>query len=161
MTSTAEENALLIAKFYAAFQNKDYKAMQDVYHGQATFRDPVFKTLNSPEVRAMWQMLSLSGSDLRILCDHVEASEQAGSCVWEAWYTFSRTGKKVHNVIKANFQFRDGLIVKHEDSFDFWRWSRQAFGVTGLLIGWTPVFQEKVSSMALAGLKKFMNRQMT
>ena len=160
MTSTAEENALLIAKFYAAFQNKDFKAMQAAYHGQATFRDPVFKTLDSKEVRAMWQMLTLTATDLKVLCDHVQASEEAGSCVWEAWYTFSRTGRKVHNVVKARFQFRDGLIVEHEDNFDFWRWARQAFGLTGLLIGWTSVFREKVSSMALAGLKKFMNKPM-
>jgi ketosteroid isomerase-like protein len=157
-TKTSEENALLIAQFYAAFQSKDYKAMQAAYHPQATFKDPVFGPLQCNEVRAMWQMLTMASADLRISVEPIDASEHQGSCVWEARYTFSRTGKPVHNIVKTTFQFREGLIIAHEDNFDFWRWARQAFGVTGLLIGWTSVFHDKISSMALAGLKKFMNK---
>jgi len=132
--------------------------MQGSYHGLATFIDPVFGTLNASEVGAMWQMLTSGSPDLRIVYDHITADEQHGECVWEAWYTFSRTGKKVHNVIYAKFQFRDGLIVSHQDTFNFWRWARQAFGLTGLLIGWTTVFKAKISSLATARLKKFMNK---
>ena len=42
-----------------------------------------------------------------------------GSAHWEADYTFSATKRKVHNVVDARFELRDGLIVKHTDVFDF------------------------------------------
>ena len=122
------ENEKLIEKFYSAFQNKDYVTMQGLYHPQARFSDPVFTSLNSAEVKAMWQMLISRSNDLRIEFRSIKADGERGTCHWEAWYTFSRTGKKVHNVIDASFEFRDGLILAHRDVFDFWKWSRQALG---------------------------------
>lgn len=132
--------------------------MQRLYHSQAYFSDPVFTSLNSTEVKAMWQMLISAGKDLRIEFHNIKADEKRGSCHWEAWYTFSRTGRKVHNVIEASFEFRDGLILSHKDKFDFWRWSRQALGVAGVLLGWTPFLRNKIQATAASGLQKFMRR---
>ena len=132
--------------------------MQGLYHPDAHFSDPVFTSLNSKEVKAMWQMLISAGKDLRIDFNNIKADDRKGSCHWEAWYTFSRTGKKVHNVIDASFEFRDGLIHKHNDVFDFWKWSRQALGLAGLLLGWSQILKAKIQATAAAGLQKFMQR---
>ena len=132
--------------------------MQELYHPKATFSDPVFHNLKSPEVKAMWEMLITSGKDLSVTFGQVTTNEATGTCRWEAWYTFSRTGRKVHNIICASFEFQDGKIVRHEDTFDFWRWSRQALGIRGLLLGWTSVMRSKVSEMAHKSLRKFMNK---
>ncbi len=150
-------NGIVIKQFYTAFQQKDYKTMQRLYEAQATFSDPVFQNLNAEEVRAMWQMLVTAAKDLRIDFNDISADDDKGSCQWEAWYTFSRTGKKVHNIIQASFEFRNGLILHHTDSFDFWRWSHQALGLTGSLLGWSAFLKNKVSSTAMSGLKKFMS----
>jgi hypothetical protein len=80
-------------------------------------------------------------------------------CRWEAWYTFSRTGRKVHNIIDASFEFKDGKILVHQDTFDFWRWTRQALGMPGILLGWTPFMRNKVRVTARNGLKKFMGEE--
>jgi len=152
------ENEKLIQQFYTAFQHKDYVTMQELYHPKASFSDPVFHNLKSQEVKAMWEMLVTAGKDLRISFSDVKANDSSGSCHWEAWYTFSRTGRKVHNVINASFEFQDGKILKHQDVFDFWRWSRQALGITGLFLGWTSAIQEKISETARKGLAKFMKR---
>ena len=130
--------------------------MQSLYHPQAHFSDPVFTSLDSPGVKAMWQMLLTAGKDLRITFQDVKAEGRHGSCHWEAWYTFSRTGKRVHNIIEASFEFKDGLILKHQDRFDFWRWSRQALGLPGWLLGWSPLVKNKVRNTASSGLRKFM-----
>ncbi|KGS11492.1 ketosteroid isomerase, partial [Pseudomonas coronafaciens] len=53
------------------------------------------------------------------------------------------------------FVFRDGKICEHRDHFDMWRWSRQALGVKGLLLGWTPLVRNAVRAQALKGLKAF------
>ena len=105
------------------------------YAPTVTFSDPVFPDLVGDQARGMWRMLCARGKDLRIEFRDVRAGDHTGSAHWEAWYTFSSTSKPVHNVIDATFTFSDGLIVTHVDRFDLYRWSRQALGVTGVLLG--------------------------
>ena len=35
-----------------------------------------------------------------------------------------------------------GKIVRQEDKFSLWRWSSQALGTKGSLLGWTPRSQQ-------------------
>jgi ketosteroid isomerase-like protein len=149
-------NETLVRKFYTAFQQKDFLTMQSCYHPQATFSDPVFPNLSSTEVKAMWQMLLSASKDLRVTFDNIVVKDNSATCHWEAWYTFSRTGRPVHNVIDAQMEFRDGLIFRHKDYFNFYRWSKQALGISGLLLGWTPIVSNKVRDTARRGLDKFM-----
>jgi len=116
--------------------------MQNAYHPEARFSDPVFPGLSAKEVRAMWQMLVSSASDLKVSFKNVSANDQRGECQWEAWYTFTTTGRKVHNVIRATFEFKEGKIFRHRDDFDFWRWSRMALGTPGLLLGYRNLCQK-------------------
>ena len=60
------------------------------------------------------------------------------------------------NDVHASFRFRDGLIAEHTDRFDFHRWSRQALGTSGLLLGWTPLLRSAVRRRARAGLDEFL-----
>ena len=151
-------NAQLINDFYTAFKNSDFATMQSKYHPEAEFSDPVFPHLNAKEVKAMWQMLLTSARDLNVEFAAVIADEKTGSCAWDARYTFSRTGRHVHNRILANFEFKDGLIYRHKDFFDFWTWSRQALGMPGIILGWTPIIKNKVQKMADRNLRAFLSR---
>ena len=82
------------------------------------------------------------------------------SAHWEPTYVFSATGRVVHNIIDAEFEFDDaGLITRHTDRFDFWRWARQALGAPGLLLGWTPLLRARVRTQAAANLKRFMAKR--
>ncbi len=145
-----------ITRFYTAFAQRDWSTMGACYADDARFSDPVFPDLDATEVRAMWKMLLTSGTDLRVTFKMLEETAERGVCEWEAFYTFSRTGRKVHNVIRSELQLRDGLIVAQRDHFDFWRWSRQALGVSGLLLGWSPLVKNKVRGTAKAALIKAM-----
>lgn len=148
-------NEATIKRFYEAFQRRDAKAMAACYAKGATFSDPVFQNLRGPEVTKMWAMLAGGAKDLAITFNAVVADGDAGSAHWEATYTFSKTGRKVHNKIDANFEFKDGKILHHVDSFSFWRWSRQALGPAGWLLGWTPMVKNKVRKDAAARLAAF------
>ena len=64
----------------------------------------------------------------------------------------------MHNIIEAQFTFQDGLIHTHRDTFDFWRWSRQALGPAGVLLGWTPMLHNKVRREARRGLDAYLKR---
>jgi len=148
-------NAELLTRFYRAFAAKDGAAMAGAYHPDAQFSDPVFTDLHGKEVGAMWQMLCARATDLRVEASGISADDRNGRAHWEAWYTFARTGRKVHNVIEATFEFRDGRIVTHRDVFDLWRWAGMALGPSGKLLGWTPFLQNAVRKEARAGLSKF------
>lgn len=147
----------LIEDFYRAFQVRDYEGMCACYHPEIHFRDPVFMDLHGGEARAMWHMLCERGKDLVIEFGKVQAGEKGGSAHWEARYTFS-TGRKVHNVIDATFEFREGKIVRHEDVFDLWRWSRQALGPMGMVLGWSPMVKNRVRQTARRGLDAFIEK---
>jgi hypothetical protein len=151
-------NEQLIHQFYTAFQNKDFRTMQNAYHPKGKFSDPVFQNLSSEEVQAMWQMLITSGSDLKLIFNKVQANDSKGSAHWEAWYTFSGTGRKVHNIIDANFEFKDGKFYWHRDHFNFWRWSKMALGTSGLLLGWSSFLKNKVRGTARKRLEGFMKK---
>ncbi len=150
-------NQQLITTFYQSFQNKDYRSMQNCYADAAVFNDEVFVNLNADEVKAMWEMFCIKGKDLQIDFSNIEAGVKKGSAEWIATYTFSTTGRKVVNRIKANFNFANGKIVRHTDYFNFYRWSSQALGIKGVLLGWTPLLKNKVRKGAMKNLNDFMN----
>lgn len=152
--SNAEKNKILIEKFYTAFQNRDGETMASCYLPQARFEDAVFK-LEGAHIGNMWKMLCQSGKDLKITFSNIETNESSGSAKWVATYTFSATGRKVTNRISASFQFENGLIKSHQDLFSFWRWSSQALGIMGMLLGWTKAVKGRVQSIAYKNLKAF------
>lgn len=146
----------LLDTFYQAFAARDAATMIALYHPEAHFHDPVFRALNATEVRAMWTMLLAQGRDLRVVHNVLNEDAKGGAVLWEARYTFSATGRPVHNRISAAFAFRDGLIHTHRDTFSLWRWSRQALGTPGLLLGWSPLIANAVHRKA----RKALDRQL-
>ena len=63
------------------------------------------------------------------------------------------------NQIKAAFLIENGKIVKHVDTFSFYKWSKQALGTGGLLLGWTRLLKNKVRQGAMKSLTDFMNKK--
>jgi ketosteroid isomerase-like protein len=144
----------IITSLYTAFAARDHAAMARCYTPDAHFSDPVFPELHGPAVAAMWRMLCRRATDLRIAFRDVAASGERGSAHWEAWYTYSATGRPVHNVIEATFTLRDGLIARHIDRFDLYAWARQALGVRGVLLGWSPLVQAAIRRGAAQALAR-------
>lgn len=147
----------LITQFYEAFAELDAEKMVDCYHQDIVFEDPAFGRLQGQRAMNMWRMLcqSQQGKDFKVTYNDVGARDNIGVASWEAHYTFSKTGRKVHNKIKATFEFEDGKIIKHTDEFDLHRWARQALGIQGLLIGWTGFFRKKLQAQTNRLLDKF------
>ena len=147
-------HAQLITRFYAAFAQRDWAAMADCYHPDIHFTDEVFD-LHREQAGLMWKMLCLRGSGLKLDYGSIAADDARGQAHWEARYVFSATGRPVHNIIDAEFEFRDGLIARHRDRFDFWAWSRQALGASGWLLGWSGLLRRKVQAEAARNLAAF------
>ena len=151
------DNKALIQKFYTAFQNMDAATMTACYHDDVEFSDPAFGALQGARAKAMWKMLCGRSKDLKVEFSEVEADENSGKAHWEAWYTFSQTGNKVHNIIDAKFEFKDGKIIKHTDVFNLRRWAGQAMGFKGKVLGGTGFFKKKLHQQTNKLLDKFMN----
>ena len=134
----------LIETFYIAFQKKDAETMISCYHDNISFQDPAFGELNGEDAKAMWRMLCQNATDLRIEFSDISASLKKGSAHWEAWYSFSKTGRKIHNIIDANFEFKDSKIIQHTDTFNLHKWASQAMGWKGKLLGGTTFFKNKM-----------------
>jgi len=150
------QNHEVITRFYRAFQQRDWKSMQACYHPDANFSDPVFPVLNDQEVKAMWHMLCENAQNFSLQFSEVATNQNQGTCRWDARYTFSRSGRHVHNIIQAHFDFKDGLIIRHTDRFNFWRWSSMSLGFTGILLGWSPFLKRKIQTTARKSLMNFI-----
>ncbi|MCA1633050.1 MAG: nuclear transport factor 2 family protein [Acidobacteria bacterium] len=150
-------NEELIEIFYTSFQKLDAEAMARCCHPDIRFSDPVFPVLSGSEVVEMWKMLCSQAKNFELTFAGVQANERTGKALWEARYDFSATGRRVHNKIEAEFEFQDGKIIKHTDTFDFWKWSSMALGPVGVLLGWTRLLRRKVQKQASERLASFMN----
>jgi ketosteroid isomerase-like protein len=149
-------NEQVIQRFYSAFQKRDAAGMVACYAPAVRFSDPVFTDLQGARAGAMWTMLCERGKDLRIEFRDVRADDRNGSAHWDAWYTFTGTGRAVHNSIDASFEFENGRIVQHVDRFDLHRWAGQALGLPGQLLGWTPMLQNRIRAMGAQNLDRYL-----
>ncbi|MCA0153234.1 nuclear transport factor 2 family protein [Winogradskyella vincentii] len=151
----------ILEDFYTAFNNLDANTMTSLYHDDIVFEDPAFGILKGEKAKALWQMLceSQKGKDFKVVHSNIDSENDIGSAHWEAFYTFSKTGRKVHNKIDANFEFKDGLIVKHTDVFNLYKWARQAMGFKGLLLGGFSFFKSKLNQQTNRLLEKYMNEK--
>jgi ketosteroid isomerase-like protein len=149
-------NAELIRDFYTCFANRDARGMAACYHPSVKFSDEVFTDLEGGQVTGMWAMLCARGKDLKIEFRDIKADDSKGSAHWEAWYTFSPTGRRVHNAVDARFEFRGGKIFRHHDTFDFQVWAAQALGPKGRLLGWSGFLKKRVRAQAAESLAAYM-----
>jgi hypothetical protein len=155
-------NTQTITRFYTAFAALDADTMAACYAEDASFDDPAFSLNGQREVAGMWHMLcgatkAHNRVDWKLEFSDVQANDISGHAHWEAHYRFSASNRLVHNIIEANFTFTpDGLFASHNDRFDFWRWSRQALGFGGFVLGWAPYFRTLVRRQTRAALNNYL-----
>lgn len=147
----------ILEQFYTAFQNGDARGMAECYHEDIQFEDPGFGQLNGKEASKMWEMLlKRSKGNLKIDFKVEEVNDTQGKAYWEARYPYGKSQRPVHNKIHANFEFKDGKIIKHTDEFDLWKWSSQALGLPGQVLGWSSFFRNSLNKKTKQLLKAYM-----
>lgn len=155
-------NQATLENFYAAFARLDADTMAACYAPDARFDDEAFSLRGQEEIGGMWRMLcdatKAKGAEVwKLRASGIEADAAHGKAHWEADYRFSATDRMVHNVIDGEFDFNaQGQITRHLDRFDFWKWSRQALGAPGWLLGWSPYLRAKVRTRAAGNLQKYL-----
>lgn len=153
-------NTELIENFYIAFSEGNSQGMVECYHDNIIFQDPVFGTLKGERAKDMWRMLlSQKKAETTITFDHVNATDNAGKANWVAMYLYGPKKRKVVNKVQANFKFQDGKIIEHIDTFDLWKWTKQAMGPIGYLMGWTSIIRNKILKTTNKNLDKFIAKK--
>lgn len=150
----------LLIKFYSSFDNLDYIGMNSCYHPEAQFSDPAFGTLQCDDIKYMWQMLCSSQvkENFKVNYSNIECKTNSGVADWQAIYVFSKTSNRVHNSIHSKFIFKDGLIFRQTDDFNLYNWARQALGLKGLILGWTPFFRRQLQQRTSSMLSRYRSK---
>jgi hypothetical protein len=108
----------------------------------------------------MWEMLiKRSNGNLKVSYTIYDVAVNFAVVHWTATYPFPRTGRTVTNHIVANIVLKNHKIIKHTDYFNLWKWSRQALGWKGFLLGWTPFFKNKLQQQTQTLLKDYIKNQ--
>lgn len=155
-----QTNAEIITRFYSAFQQLDHQAMNSCYSDDIVFSDPAFVLLRGDEVRSMWEMLCKNAKAFSLTFSNIQLlDEEYATCNWVATYTFSKTGRKVVNHIKAFMKLKDGKIIEHSDAFKLSKWAAQALGWKGALLGWTGFMKRKIQQNARRSLALYMEKK--
>ena len=150
------QNEQLIKHFYQSLAANNADEMIGCYHNEVEFFDPAFGLLKGNEAKNMWRMLIERGKgNIKVKYKNVSADGEKGSADWTAEYVFSKTGRRVFNQVHAEFEFRDGNIFRHTDTFDIWTWSKQALGLSGSLLGWSSFMQNKIRQNARESLREY------
>ena len=154
-----QTNEAVITSFYTAFQQLDYNGMNRCYSDDIIFNDPAFGVLRGDEAKAMWEMLCKNAKDFSLTFSNIQLlDEEYATCNWTATYTFSKTGRKVVNNIKAFMRLKDGKIIEHSDAFKLSKWAAQALGFKGVLLGWTGFMKRKIQQNARKNLIAFIEK---
>jgi ketosteroid isomerase-like protein len=155
-----EANKHVIEKFYTAFQKLDHQTMNSCYSDDIVFSDPAFGLLRGDEAKSMWEMLCKNAKDFSLTFSNIQLlDEEYATCNWVATYTFSKTGRKVINNIKACMKLKDGKIIEHSDAFKLSKWAAQALGLKGVLLGWTGFMKRRIQKNARKNLIGFIEKK--
>lgn len=143
-------------KFYDAFSVANIDVLKQLYDKKLIFNDNIFVNLDYNETISMWSSLLVGNKNMSIKYEIKKYSEKYVEVEWIADYLFTSTNRNVKNIILAKMEIDQGKIINHKDNFDFYKWSQMAFGITGVLIGWTSFFKNKVRTEAYnkLGLQK-------
>lgn len=152
-------NQEIIQNFYTAFANGDADGMNQYYAKEVIFEDPAFGQLQGDEARAMWSMLhERSKGNLQITFEVITVNEQTGQAKWIAVYPYGPKKRVVTNHVTASFEFENGKIIKHTDHFNIWKWSSQALGLPGYLLGWSPFMKNQIQKQTNKLLGKYQSK---
>lgn len=151
-------NHQLLHTFFTAFAKKDLDTMLACYHKNVVYDDVGFGKQKGKNAKAVWRFLIQTvGKKSVITFSNIQTSATTGQANWAVTYYFGK--RKITNNITAIFRFQDGKIIYHKDKYSLWKWSRQAFGSVGYLVGWSPVFRGLIRWQMQRSLRKFIENE--
>lgn len=148
------KNTELVHQFYTSFSEGNAQGMIQCYHENIVFEDPAFGKLKGEKAKAMWTMLMSKKKESEMSISFELVNENQAR--WTATYKYGPKKAPVTNLVTAHFKFKEGKIIEHRDDFSLWKWSQQALGGSGYLLGWTGFMKSKIQATTNKLLDHFM-----
>lgn len=156
--------AQALERFFDAMQRCDTEALRTSYHPALRFDDPLISTTSVGDrldwCGMLWSPRDADGQRIwQLELEEVRTRGALATARWNLRYRYTPTKRLIDQALHSHFSFdADGRITTQRDSFDFWRWSRQAHGLLGLLLGWTPLMWDQAREQARASLEDHRRR---
>lgn len=151
MQNTPQET---IMAFFEAYSRRNTGDMCNRYSSLIYYSDPVFGLLKDEQVIKMWQFRVANSNELSLIYGNIsDRGDNYYTCEWTATYRFAPTGKKIIHKAKAYMKVEDGIITEHSDAYSFYKWIRQAYGISGWILGWSSVYKKRVRKKLLEQLQ--------
>lgn len=151
-----------VQDFFDALARLDAYALAQCYAPSARFEDAAWSLQGTEAIAAMWEMICDDtrrlGADVwRLECLRIRGTRHRCKVDWRLSHRDPATGRLIHQRMESRFLLtRDGRIDFHENRFSLWRWSRQARGLSGWLLGWTPIMRQRVRHDAAQRLDRYL-----
>lgn len=141
------KEAQIVKEFYKALSKGDYQKVNSLYHDDAKYRDEIFD-LRGKEINALWYTATRPEMNLIAHCKSLKVDGDRVTTDWNISYTIDTLNRKVELDETGVFQFQDGKIINHKDSYDFWSWCAQSLGFIGKALGWSQWLKNRVRNQA-------------
>jgi hypothetical protein len=137
-TEHVKANWTLVEQLFKAFQSKDTDAIFATYAADCQFDHPLIGRLSKNEfsmaIRAF--MRATPDYELAFQINHTDAKRV--DVEWTITHIFHLTAKVIKQHGTTTCFLSNNRIVQQIDKFDRRAWSRQAMGMTGLVLSFVP-----------------------
>lgn len=157
MSSMAEQPlsqtaSAVVNRFFESYQRSDWQSMARCYHDKASFSDPIYPDLREENIVYLWFSRLSKHQSIDLQYRVVFADERKAQVEWTAISPFNGKAVKIEGL--STFALWDETIVRHVDEFSFVKWSRQAQGLKGWLLGGSRFYQARVQRSARSQLEQ-------
>lgn len=143
----------VVDRFFEALRRADVSVIDNCYHPQISYSDPLFEDLRGTRVALRWRMLLTQATSFSLEHSLVFADERKAQVQWTANYLLN--GRSVRIPMLSTLAIWDDLIVRQVDEYDLWKYCRQTHGLTGTLLGGLQFFQKIIKRRARNELERF------
>ena len=140
----------IVNLFFASLKSRNIEKMMEIYHSKIIYSDPLYGLLKQEDVIKRWQLLLEENviEDIQIM-DIKEYDDEYAMAHWNCTFYYTITQKKVTLSIKSFFKIENNLIIEQSDAYRLSKFISKAYGIKGLLLGWTKFMQHRVKKTAL------------
>ncbi len=137
----------LVKDYYQALNNGDYKKLSKLYHKKASYNDPIF-SFQGKEILALWYTSTRPEMNMKAVIHAIEEEKDVVKTEWTVSYTIPTLKKRISLNEIGVFRFEENKIIAHSDDYSFYDWCKQAFGLIGVVFGWSNWLKQKVQRQA-------------
>jgi hypothetical protein len=141
-------NWTIIDRLFKAFQSKDADAILAAYSAKCQFNHPLIGCMSKDEFSKAVQIFIRETPDYELAFQINHVSAKRVEVEWTMTHIFHLTGRIIKQNGKTTCFLSANSVVRQIDQFDRRIWSRQAMGVTGLVLSFVP------------GWKSFIEREL-